>query len=109
MPFPRSTREETSVRLPYYQFSKDLIGRYLEVSNELKKSSLGTSLLNLVYLRASQLNGCPYCVDLHYEDALKEGESGKRLNAIVVWRDTPFFSERERAALEWTELVTRLP
>ena len=67
----------------------------------------GFRLLNLVYLRVSQINGCPYCVDLHWQDARKAGEDDRRLNAVVVWRDTPFFTDRERAALAWAETVTR--
>ena len=67
---------------------------------------LETSLLNLLKLRASQINGCAYCVDMHYKDARLEGETEQRLAAVVVWQETPFFSERERAALLWTEKVT---
>jgi AhpD family alkylhydroperoxidase len=57
-------------------------------------------------LRASQLNGCAFCVDMHYTDARKEDDTERRLAAVVVWRETPFFTQRERAALAWTEAVT---
>jgi AhpD family alkylhydroperoxidase len=64
------------------------------------------SLLELVKLRASQINGCAYCVDMHTKDARAEGETEQRLYAVIVWEETPFFTERERAALAWTEAVT---
>ncbi len=63
-------------------------------------------LLELVNLRASQMNGCAYCIDMHTRDARAHGESEQRLYTVSVWRETPFFSERERAALAWTEAVT---
>lgn len=71
-------------------------------------SGLEPSLLNLIDLRASQINGCAYCVDMHTKDARARGETEQRLYAVSVWRDTPFFTERERAALEWTEAVTEI-
>jgi AhpD family alkylhydroperoxidase len=64
------------------------------------------ALQDLVKLRASQINGCAYCVDMHSLDARARGETEQRLYALPVWRDTPFFTERERAALLWTERVT---
>ncbi len=69
-------------------------------------SGLGGPLVDLVYLRVSQINGCAYCVDLHSTDALKADVSPRRLAALPVWRETPFFSDRERAALAWTESLT---
>ncbi len=71
-----------------------------------RESGLETSLLELVRLRASQINGCGYCIDMHTKDARAEGETEQRLYTLSVWRETPFFSDRERAALEWTEAVT---
>src|SRR5258708_17131324 len=73
-----------------------------------RKVSLEAPLLELVRARASQLNGCAYCVDMHSRDARKGGESEQRLYALPVWRETPFFTARERAALELTEAATRL-
>ncbi|WP_327290851.1 carboxymuconolactone decarboxylase family protein [Streptomyces sp. NBC_01198] len=70
--------------------------------------SLEAPLLELVRARASQLNGCAYCVDTHTRDAREGGESERRLHALPVWRETPFFTARERAGLELTEAVTRL-
>ncbi len=72
----------------------------------VRRSGLETSLLELVRLRASQINGCAYCVDMHTKDARAEGESEQRLYAVSVWEETPFFTARERAALAWTEAVT---
>jgi len=71
-----------------------------------KSSSLEPSLLELVRFRASQINGCAYCLDMHSKDARAHGESEQRLYALSAWRETPFFSDRERAALEWTEAIT---
>jgi len=74
----------------------------------VRESGLETPLLELVRLRASQINGCAYCIDMHTKDARAEGESEQRLYALNAWRETPFFSPRERAALEWTEAVTEI-
>lgn len=74
----------------------------------VRKTSLESGLLELVRTRASQLNGCAYCVDVHTKDAREAGETERRLYALPVWRETPFFTERERAALELTEAATRL-
>ena len=70
------------------------------------RSALEPALLELVKMRASQLNGCAYCLDMHSKDARARGESEQRLYALNAWRETPFYSERERAALAWTEAVT---
>src|SRR5437868_3061560 len=72
------------------------------------ESSIEPSLRELVKLRASQINGCAYCVDMHSLDARAGGETEQRLYALPVWRETPFFTERERAALLWTEKLTLL-
>jgi AhpD family alkylhydroperoxidase len=71
-----------------------------------KSSKLEPQLLELVRMRASQINGCAYCLDMHSKDARAAGESEQRLYALNAWRETPFFNDRERAALEWTEAVT---
>jgi AhpD family alkylhydroperoxidase len=69
-------------------------------------SRLEPGLLDLVRMRASQINGCAYCIDMHSKDARAAGETEQRLYALDAWRETPFFSERERAALAWTEALT---
>jgi len=72
----------------------------------VQQCGLEPSLLELVKLRASQINGCAYCIDMHTKDARARGESEQRLYALVAWQEAPFYSERERAALLWTEAVT---
>ena len=74
----------------------------------LNKSGLPKKLLDMVYLRASQLNGCAYCIDMHWKDLRAEGESEQRLYGLAAWEESPYYTERERAALAWTEAVTRL-
>ncbi len=74
----------------------------------VRRSSIEPGLLDLVRLRASQLNGCAYCVDVHSRDALAAGQTERRLLTFAAWRETPLFTHRERAALELTEAVTRL-
>ena len=78
----------------------------LAINAHLHGSSLGNRLLHLVEIRASQINGCAQCLDMHSQDARAEGESEQRLHTLAAWREAPFFDERERAALEWTEAVT---
>jgi AhpD family alkylhydroperoxidase len=78
----------------------------LAVENYVRNCGLEGRLLELVKMRASQLNGCAYCIDMHSKDARAAGESEQRLYALSAWRETPFFSQRERAALAWTESVT---
>jgi AhpD family alkylhydroperoxidase len=78
----------------------------LAINAYLHGSSLGSRLLHLVEIRASQINGCAQCLDMHSQDARAESESEQRLHTLAAWRETPFFDERERAALEWTEAVT---
>jgi AhpD family alkylhydroperoxidase len=80
----------------------------LEVETYVRNSSLEKSLLELVRTRASQINGCAYCLDMHTKDARAAGETEQRLYALSTWRETPFFTDRERAALEWTEAVTQI-
>jgi AhpD family alkylhydroperoxidase len=77
----------------------------LHFSNEAAKN-IDHRLFLLVEIRASQINGCAYCIDMHTKDARAAGETEQRIYALNAWRETPFFSDRERAALEWTEAVT---
>jgi AhpD family alkylhydroperoxidase len=72
----------------------------------VRSSGLEPALLELVRLRASQINGCAYCIDMHTKDARAAAESEQRLYALTAWRETPFFTDRERAALAWTEALT---
>jgi AhpD family alkylhydroperoxidase len=93
-------------RLDFYKANPSAIKALLAVEERIGKSSLEKSLAELVRLRASQINGCAFCVDMHVTDARKGGETDRRLATVVVWRETPFFTDRERAALEWTEALT---
>ncbi|GGP27628.1 carboxymuconolactone decarboxylase family protein [Silvimonas amylolytica] len=93
-------------RLDFYKANGNAIKAMVGLEERIGKSALEKSLIELVRLRASQINGCAYCVDLHSSDARKSGETERRLATLVVWRETPFFTDRERAALEWTEALT---
>ncbi|MDR5753236.1 MULTISPECIES: carboxymuconolactone decarboxylase family protein [unclassified Caballeronia] len=93
-------------RLDFYKANPAAIEALVGVEKRIGKSALEKSLTELVRLRASQINGCAYCVDMHTTDARKGGETERRLATVVVWRETPFFTDRERAALEWTEALT---
>jgi AhpD family alkylhydroperoxidase len=78
----------------------------LHLGHEVKKAGVDPTLYELVKIRASQINGCAYCIDMHTKDARARGETEQRIYALSAWRETPFFTNRERAALEWTEAVT---
>ena len=93
-------------RLDLYKASPDATKAMLAFSAATEKLGLEKPLLELVKLRASQINGCAFCVDMHSADARRKGETERRLYAVAAWRETPFFTPRERAALAWTESVT---
>ncbi len=95
-------------RIEFRHANPKIMQLLLAIESYLHSSSLGSPLLNLVKTRASQINGCAHCLDMHTKDARAEGESEQRLYALDAWRETPFFDERERAALAWTEAVTRV-
>ncbi len=95
-------------RIDFRRTNPKILPLLLAVEGYLDGSSLGSRLKNLVVTRASQINGCAYCLDMHTKDARAEGESEQRLYALNAWRDAPFFDERERAALAWTEAVTQV-
>ena len=78
----------------------------LALETAVKATGLESNLLDLVKLRASQINGCAYCIDMHSKDLRAEGESEERLYLLSAWREAPFYSDQERAALAWTEAVT---
>jgi AhpD family alkylhydroperoxidase len=93
-------------RIDFRRVNPRIQQRLLAINIHLHGSSLGSRLLHLVEIRASQINGCAQCLDMHTQDARAEGETEQRLYTLDAWRETPFFDERERAALEWTEAVT---
>jgi len=80
----------------------------LALERAVEASGLDRSLLELVKIRASQINGCAYCLDMHTKDARARGETEQRIHLLSAWREAPFYSDRERAALAWTEAVTRV-
>jgi AhpD family alkylhydroperoxidase len=80
----------------------------LALQREVNQSGLDHTLQELVKMRASQINGCAYCLDMHSKDARAQGETEQRLYALDAWRETPFYTDRERAALAYTEAVTRV-
>jgi AhpD family alkylhydroperoxidase len=95
-----------NARLDFTKYVSSGMGRaMLHLSHEVT-SHLDKRLFELVKIRASQINGCAYCLDMHTKDARAAGESEQRIYALSAWRETPFFNDRERAALEWTEAVT---
>jgi AhpD family alkylhydroperoxidase len=95
-------------RIDYRTLAPEPLKPLLRLESYLRESGLERSLLHLVKLRASLINGCAYCVDMHTKDARANGETEQRLYAVSVWRETPFFSPREATALAYTEAVTQL-
>jgi AhpD family alkylhydroperoxidase len=95
-------------RIDYKKFGGDAYRAMAGLERYVHQCGLEPKLLELVKFRASQMNGCAYCMDMHSKDARQAGESEQRLFTISSWRETPFFTERERAALAWTEAVTRI-
>lgn len=98
----------TSKRNNYHQTAPHVFKAIYALELTQAGFSLEGSLRELIKIRASQLNGCALCLDMHSADALKAGESPRRLLALGAWEDSPLFSERERAALLWTDTLTRL-
>lgn len=95
-----------SSRLTHVEAGAGAYQAMLQLEHYVQNCGLEDSLLNLIKTRASQLNGCAYCLDMHTKDARAVGENEQRLYLLPAWREAPFYSERERAALEWTEAVT---
>jgi AhpD family alkylhydroperoxidase len=95
-------------RLNAIKASPDAYQAMLALSGYVNGSGIEHGLLELVKMRASQINHCAFCLDMHAADAREAGESERRLHTLAAWRDTPFFTPRERAALAWTEALTKL-
>lgn len=93
-------------RLDYYNAAPGALKGMMELEKFVHSSKMDKSLFELIKMRASQINGCAYCIDMHSKDARKAGETEQRLYALSAWREAPFFTDRERAALEWTEELT---
>ena len=95
-------------RMDYRKAAPDAFKAMLELEAGVHRGALEKSLLELVKMRASQINGCGYCLDMHSKDARAAGETEQRLYLLPAWREAPFYSARERAALAWTEAVTQV-
>ena len=93
-------------RMNYYQAAPETIKALLNVEDVIKASGLELSLIELVKTRASQINGCAFCINMHTADARKNGETEQRLYLLNAWRESPLYTDRERAALAWTEALT---
>ena len=93
-------------RINYYTAAPQAMKAMMGLEKAAAQSVLPASLRELVRIRASQINGCAYCIDMHTADALKAGETPRRLMALSAWKETPFFDPRERAALLWAETLT---
>ncbi|RBP96142.1 AhpD family alkylhydroperoxidase [Cytobacillus firmus] len=96
-------------RINYMQQSPEFVNNMMALSNAEKESSIEEKIRHLVHIRASQMNGCGFCLDMHIKEAKIHGERELRLYHIPIWRESTLFSPRERAALEWTEILTKLP
>jgi AhpD family alkylhydroperoxidase len=96
-------------RIDYYKVFPEGISTMIKLEELVNSFGLEKSLIDIVKIRASQINGCAFCVDMHCTEARKAGESERRINALAVWQESTFFTQRERAALAWTEAVTLLP
>jgi AhpD family alkylhydroperoxidase len=97
-----------SQRIDYVQQSPELFKAYLAFSTAIRGSVIDAATRNLVQIRASQINGCAFCLDMHVKEAKIHGERELRLHHVAIWRESPLFNPKERAALEWTEALTRV-
>ena len=93
-------------RMNFYQAAPETVNALMALENQVASSGLEQSLIELVKTRASQINGCAYCINMHTQDARKHGETEQRLYLLNAWRESPVYTERERAALAWTDAVT---
>lgn len=100
----------TVARLDPWKAAPEVFKAALALDNAVKGLGIDAKLLELIKLRASQINGCAHCMNIHFNDAVKAGESLQRLNLLPVWRETPYlYTDSERAVLRWTEALTNLP
>jgi AhpD family alkylhydroperoxidase len=95
-------------RLDYTKASPEAFKAMLQMEGVVRRGGLDPKLLELIKIRASQLNGCAYCIDMHTKDARLKQETEQRIYALDAWRETPFYTEKERAALVWTEALTNI-
>lgn len=95
-------------RLQFFAKAPELMKQVQALNQQVDKCGLETSLLHLIKLRASQINGCSFCVEMHSREARHDGETEQRLYLVSAWKESPLFSERERAAFAWTDTVTNI-
>ncbi|WP_026309839.1 carboxymuconolactone decarboxylase family protein [Niabella aurantiaca] len=95
-------------RINVQEVGKEAFAALYPLGKYLKQSTLDQQLLHLIYFRVSQINGCAFCLDMHAKDLRAAGETEQRLYVLDAWREAPFYSDRERAALAWAEALTRL-
>ena len=93
-------------RIKISEIGQNAIKSLYPMGTHLKKSSVGQPLLDLIYMRVSQINGCAFCLDMHSKDLRAKEETEQRIYTLNAWRETPFFTDKERAALAWAEAVT---
>jgi AhpD family alkylhydroperoxidase len=93
-------------RIDLMRVNPGIMQAMLGLERQVRQAGLDHKLIDLVRMRASQINGCAYCLDMHSKDARAKGETEQRLYGLDAWRETPYYSDRERAALEWTEALT---
>lgn len=96
-------------RLNYYNTVPEATNAVLNLENYVKECGIDPQLLHLIKLRASQINGCAFCIDMHTKEAKKDGETEQRLYLLSAWRESPLYTEKERAVMAWTEAITKLP
>jgi AhpD family alkylhydroperoxidase len=97
-----------NARIDLMHVNSGVVQAMLGLERQVRQAGFDEKLLDLVRMRASQINGCAYCLDMHSKDARASGETEQRLYGLNAWRETPYYSARERAALEWTEALTLL-
>lgn len=95
-------------RMNFYQAAPDTMKALMALEEQIQSTGLEKSLIELVKIRASQINGCAFCINMHTEDARKRGETEQRIYLLDAWRESPLYTDRERAALAWTEALTEI-
>jgi AhpD family alkylhydroperoxidase len=108
-PAPGGAQKVPAPRINYAEHSPELLKKFTDVLAATRSSSIEESIRDLVNIRASQMNGCTFCLDMHVKQAKLHGERELRLHHLAAWRDSTLFAPRERAALAWTEVLTKLP
>jgi AhpD family alkylhydroperoxidase len=98
----------TTPRLAWFKIAPKAFQAMIAVNGAIESTTLGKKLVDLVFARVSQINGCAYCLDMHVRDLRQQGEDWQRINSLPTWREVSFYDARERAALDWAETLTRL-